>query len=200
MDLLDQYKKAWENQPENEQKVSKTDIYRMTKLRSSSIIKWIFLIGIMEFSLLTSSYFFMDYDYINQQYKELGLENFYILFQVAAYVVIIYFLRKFYLNYKNISVTDNTKGLMNQILKTRRTVKNYVLVNLILAAIVMIILFVKSFYTKIEELTFSKSITIIGIYIIVIIFILFLFWLVYQLLYGILLKKLNKNYRNLSDN
>lgn len=200
MDLLDQYKKAWENQPENEQKVSKTDIYRMTKLRSSSIIKWIFLIGIMEFSLLTSSYFFMDYDYINQQYKELGLENFYILFQVAAYVVIIYFLRKFYLNYKNISVTDNTKGLMNQILKTRRTVKNYVLVNLILAAIVMIVLFVKSFYTKIEELTFSKSITIIGIYIIVIIFILFLFWLVYQLLYGILLKKLNKNYRNLSDN
>ncbi|MCH2033088.1 MAG: hypothetical protein MK202_06140 [Tenacibaculum sp.] len=200
MDLLDQYKKAWENQPENEQKVSKTDIYRMTKLRSSSIIKWIFLIGIMEFSLLTSSYFFMDYDYINQQYKELGLENFYILFQIAAYIVIIYFLRKFYLNYKNISVTDNTKGLMNQILKTRRTVKNYVLVNLILAAIVMIVLFVKSFYTKIEELTFSKSITIIGIYIIVIIFILFLFWLVYQLLYGILLKKLNKNYRNLSDN
>ena len=49
MDLLEKYKKAWDNQPEETNKVSKIDIYKMAHSKSSSIVKWIFIIGVLEF-------------------------------------------------------------------------------------------------------------------------------------------------------
>ena len=47
MDILDNYKKAWENQPEENDRVNEAQIYKMAHSRSSSIVKWIFIIGIL---------------------------------------------------------------------------------------------------------------------------------------------------------
>ena len=46
---LSNYKKAWKNQPEEENKISALEIYKMTQSKSNSIVKWIFIIGLLEF-------------------------------------------------------------------------------------------------------------------------------------------------------
>ena len=43
MDLLDKYKKAWGNQPEETNTVSEVDIYKLAHSKSSSVVKWIFI-------------------------------------------------------------------------------------------------------------------------------------------------------------
>lgn len=60
MDLLDNYKKAWENQPEEITRISTSEIYKMTQSKSSSIVKWIFVIGLLEFAFMILSTFVFD--------------------------------------------------------------------------------------------------------------------------------------------
>lgn len=198
MDVLDNYKKAWENQPEETNKVSKIDIYKMAHSRSSSIVKWIFIIGVLEFVILNSSYFFIDMEKAYLEYKKIGIYEVVYYSQFIIYPVLVYFLVQFYLNFRNISVVENTKTLMQRILKTRKTVKNYVLLNL---GYLLFIIIIGSIATiNNNELINSPKKTfifIIGI-IIVSLFALGIIWLFYQLLYGILLRKLNRNYKELA--
>ncbi|MGB1042564.1 MAG: hypothetical protein ACPGU6_04155 [Tenacibaculum sp.] len=194
---LDKYKKAWDNQPEETNTVSKVDIYKMAHSKSSSIVKWIFIIGILEFIVLNSLYLFVDMDKATKEYEKLGLAEFVIYSQVIAYPILFYFLIKFYLNYRNISVVDSTKTLMSKILKTRKTVKYYVLFNIAYVVIVILSVSIATINTHPEFKTKDITIFIITTIIITTIFLLIL-WGFYQLLYGILLRKLNKNYKELA--
>ncbi len=206
---LDKYKKAWDNQPEETNKVSKVDIYKMAHSKSSSIVKWIFIIGILEFSFwLILNYFTSKSSYM-EVYEKLNLTTFLKITYYIHYVVIITFLYIFYKNYSAISIMDGTKELLKKIFKIRRTVKLYVYYNLItfiiLSIIVNVVIFSDS--NKLKEIFKTGSINIsdssfftimLVTQIIFLIIFLGLFWLFYQLLYGILLKKLNKNYKELS--
>ena len=197
MDVLDNYKKAWDNQPEEKSKFSAIEIYKMAHSRSSSIVKWIFIIGILEFVLLNSLYFFVDMDAAYKEYEKLGLENFMIYSQIAAYIILFYFLWMFYQNYIRISAIDSTKVLMNKILKTRKTVRNYVLFNLGYLALVMLVVSIATINTNFDEISTKQILLVIVSTLIAILLFLGLLWLFYQLLYGILLRKLNKNYKEL---
>ena len=113
------------------------------------------------------------------------------------------------MNYKKISVVENTKGLIKKILKIRNTVKYYVYYNL---AIVFLSSFVlnsvlindtdklmqvmnpDNLSVDINQLI---TITIVSQIIAVLIFMVLL-WLFYKLIYGFLLKKLNRNYKELA--
>jgi hypothetical protein len=198
MDLLDNYKKAWDNQPEDANKVSSLEIYKLAQSKSSSIVKWIFIIGIAEFVSLNSLYFFIDMDEALKTYEKLGLVNFMFYSGILAYVILFYFLAKFYQNYKRISATATTKILMNNILKTRKTVRNYVIFNV--GYIVLVIIVVSMALIRMESGTLkTKQLLITGFLIsIAIVFILGLYWLFYQLLYGILLRKLKRNHKELA--
>jgi hypothetical protein len=198
MDLLENYKKAWDNQPEDPNQVSSIDIYKMAQSRSSSIVKWIFIIGILEFIVLNSLYFFIDLDEAYKEYEALGLEHFIFYSQIAAYLILFYFLGMFYLNYKRISAIESTKTLMKKIIKTRKTVRNYVLFNLSYMALVMIVVTIASIKTNFDDLNNKQILLIIATTLIATLLILGLLWLFYQLLYGILLRKLNKNYKELA--
>ncbi|MGJ8744629.1 hypothetical protein [Polaribacter sp.] len=198
MDLLEKYKKTWENQPEDTHKVTSVEIYKMTQLRSSSIVKWIFIIGILEFVVLNSMYFFLDMEDAYAEYEKIGLINFVYYSQILAYLILFYFLVMFYKNYKSISTIDSTKKLMKKILKTRKTVRNYVLFNLGYIALLMIIVMVAEINFKIEDLNTKQIFLIILLTLVVTLVILGVLWLFYQLLYGILLKKLNRNYKELA--
>lgn len=195
---LEQYKKTWTRQPKEEQKVSRADIYKMTQANSSSIVKWIFIIGIVEFILLNSSYFFFDFNKIMSQYKKLGLGKFIVYSQIVIYIAVLYFLIQFYRNYKRISVTDTTSSLMNKIIKTRKTVRNYVLLNLSYVVIVLIAVTVASLNTIDENISTKKLSIVIVTAILMAVLFLGVFWLFYQLLYGILLRKLKNNYKELA--
>ena len=97
MDLLENYKKAWVNQPEDSEKLSSLEIYKLAHSKSSSIVKWIFIVGILEFVILNSLYFIIDMDDAYDEYKKMGLENFIFYTQIAAYGILLYFLVMFYL-------------------------------------------------------------------------------------------------------
>ena len=205
---LDRYKKAWNNQPEETDTVSKVDIYKMAHSKSSSIVKWIFIIGILEFAFwLVLNIATSNSSYI-EIYEKLNLTTFLNITYYIHYVVIFIFLYIFYKNYSSISITDGTKELLENILKVRKTVKIYVYYNLItfviLSVIVNFIIFsdlgkLKEIF-NIENISIDEGnffvITLIAQIVFLVIF-LILFWLFYQILYGILLKKLNKNYKEL---
>jgi hypothetical protein len=198
MDLLDNYKKAWKNQPEEASKHSTVEIYKLAQSKSSSIVKWIFIIGILEFVILNSLYFFIDMDEAYAEYKKLGLINFIFYSQIVAYTILFYFLVMFYLNYKRISATDSTSNLMKKIIKTRKTVRNYVLFNLAYMSLVMVVATIASIQTNLEDLSNKKILFIVFASLIATLLILGVLYLFYQLLYGFLLKKLNRNYKELA--
>jgi len=208
MDLLEKYKKTWKNQPEDTNKVSSVEIYKMAQSKSSSIVKWIFIIGILEFILWGGINLIMP-ERFYKIYKDLNLMTFVNIFMTLHYVIIIIFLYFFYKNYKRICLIDNTKKLIKNILRVRKTVKFYVYYNIATVFLISIILNINMFSdtTKLTKIMNPNHLSMdinqvitVGIIsqIIALLIILVFLWLFYKLLYGILLKKLNKNYKELS--
>ena len=208
MDLLDKYKKTWSNQPEETNKVSTKDIYKIAHSKSSSIVKWIFIIGILEL-LFWAGINLVVPDSFYKIYEDLNLMPFLNVFMVLHYIVIIAFLVLFYRNYTKISIIDNTKKLIKDILGIRKTVKYYVYYNLATVFLVSIVLNVVMFSdsNRLVEMMNPKdlamdineliTVTIIS-QVIALIIVFALLWLFYRLVYGILLRKLNRNYKELA--
>ena len=124
--------------------------------------------------------------------------NFIFYSQIVAYSILFYFLVMFYLNYKRISATDSAINLMKKIIKTRKTVRNYVLFNLGYMALVIVVVTIASIQTNLEDLNNKKILFIVFASLIATLLILGILCLFYQLLYGLLLKKLNRNYKELA--
>lgn len=208
MEELDLLKKSW-NKTENFPKVSEEKIYAMLHKNSSSAIKWIFIISLIELSFGIIVGLFMSLtrkeDENLKMIKEMGLYQFYQVSSILMYIVIFYFIYQFYLNYKKVSTTDNVKKLMETILQTRKTVRNYIIFNLFFAAIFIGIFFSYGVINGIKKYALDHhrevSITInaLGVtaVIIVVVIITVLLWLFYKLIYGFLLKRLKKNYHEL---
>lgn len=207
MDELEFLKKDWQNKEGELPKLSYDEIYKMIWKKSSSIVKWIFYISIMEFIFwIVLSFLPVDTESLSSQ----STQTFGVLetvLEAVNYAVIIYFIYQFYLNYRKISVTDTSKDLMKNIIKTRRTVMQYVWFNLILFGVLMIVVFLEfvgmnpnsELKATITEADNSTGLwVIVGVLLIAaILFFAFLLWLFYKLLYGILLKQLNENYKDL---
>ncbi|MFN8325045.1 MAG: hypothetical protein U0T80_04730 [Flavobacteriaceae bacterium] len=173
---------------------------------SSSNVKWILIISVLEFLAWASiSLCFNTDDY----FKKLHAESFIPFFKILNainYAVIFWFIYKFYKSYIKISTTTSTKQLMKDILSTRKTVQNYVAYNLSMIAISMVLGFVLAYLynPKFDAIKFQiahdnytmlfKMIGIFGGFLFVFVF---GFWLFYKLLYGILLRKLRRNYNEL---
>ena len=170
-------------------------------------VKWIFIIGFIEFlfwfviNLSIPESFYKVYEDLDL----LGVLN---VFMVLHYIIILIFLFLFYNNYSKISIVDSTKKLIHKILKIRKTVKYYVYYNL--ATVVLISGIVNSaLFSDTDRLmklmnpdnlavSVSQMVTITVVsQIIALIIMLVLLWLFYKLVYGILLKKLNRNYKEL---
>lgn len=208
---LDKYKKAWDNQPEETDKVSKVDIYKMAHSKSSSIVKWIFIIGILELLFWAGlNIFFVGSSY-TEVYEQLHLNNFVKTSVYLHYFVIVIFLYFFYKNYKSISISDTTKVLLQKILKTRKTVKYYVYFNLlyVVFANIFLLCFVFSDLDLLIEYYHSQGIStpdnkqhlLISLIIATVFllgFMVLILWLFYRIIYGVLLRKLNKNYKEIS--
>lgn len=196
---LSHYKKAWKNQPDENNKISQNEIYKMTQSKSTSIVKWIFIIGILEFVVMNSFYFLVDDTSQKEMMETYGMTNVLLVSQIIAYIILFYFLIMFYKNYREISVIENTKSLMTKILKTRKTVRNYVIFNLTYLVFISIMISVGSLRTEYAHFSTKESAMFLVFMVILTGIMVLVFWLFYQLLYGILLRKLNKNYKSLSD-
>jgi hypothetical protein len=207
MKELDLLKKAWQKETHSFQQVTESEIYRMIHKRSSSIVKWILIISIVEvcFWVFTSVVFNTD-DYMKKLHAE-SLNLFFKGLTFVNYAVILIFIYKFYKNYLKISTTTTTKQLMQDILKTRKTVRFYVYYNLSMIVFSFITgLFIAFEYNpSMDALKYKIAhesnhhtlyITIVMMLGFIVVFFA-VFWLFYRLLYGILLRKLHRNYKEL---
>ena len=208
MEELDLLKKHWKKDEDSFEQVSEKQIYKMIHKSSSSIVKWIFIISILEFVLWSVLSFCMKDGEVMRQFDAYHVEHIMTPFMIIGYIGLAYFFFQFYMNYKKISATDNVQKLINTILKTRKKVYQYVWFNIIYAASsAIIVLFIQFNYDQrvIEMIKMSEknnsTILIYGIYIGITILFLALFvgciWVFYRLVYGILLKRLYKNYQEL---
>lgn len=210
MDELDILKKDWQKQEDKFPKLSYNEIYNMILKKSSSIVKWIFIISILEFLLWLGLSFFMKDSESMVKFESYGADNIMIPLTVIGYLILAYFFYRFYMNYRTISATDNAKILMENILKTRRTVKQYVGFNLIYLFVVTfvalgiqmnkdteMVALVEQASANGELLKFYGTFIVITLIVLAIVIAIIL--LFYYLIYGILLKRLNRNYRELKQ-
>ncbi len=196
---LKTYKKVWHEQEHKEQLDSDT-LSKMIHRRSSSIVKWIFYISIIEFVVLTLINVFVKTDW--EELKDLGLYHFIIGISILSYIIPLIFIYLFYKNYKSISVIDNTKGLIQSILKTRRTVKNYIVTILALFAFAILYGFrvalqAPEYENIIQKFGENGQLIAWGIVVFFVLIVLGIILLIYLLIYGILLKHLKANYKDL---
>ena len=208
LDELELLKKDWQNREADLPKLSYEQIYPMMKKKSSSIVKWIFYISIIEFVFWAGINIIFSGPETMQELKDMHIYKVVMLLNVFNYAIILYFIYKFYTNYRKISFTDSSRVMMRTILKVKRTVTQYVWFNLIIFTVSAIIYgYGVLLYTPEGQeivqaaaqdgdstefwaliIITSIALTAVGLFII---------WLFYKLLYGILLKKLRKNYNEL---
>lgn len=213
MDELELLKKDWQTKEGTMPKLSYDEIYSMLWKKSSSIVKWIFIISIIEFVLPHLLYLLpavregMGIDF----YEQLGVKNLMIGISVFNYIVVFYFIFQFYKRYKEISVLESARDLMRRIIRTRRTVKHYIIFALSLFLFTFLAIATAIYLSDGEHL-----ITVLNLddaatklsparlkavisFVFVITGILFtaLIGLIYFLIYGLLIRKLGRNYNEL---
>ena len=208
MDELELLKKDWQKEDSKYPKLTYDEIYKMILKKSSSIVKWIFIISLIEFALWTLVSFGLKDTESMKRFEQYDADMILIPITVLGYIILAYFFYLFFKNYKTISATDTAKNLMENILKTRRTVKYYVAFNLIYLVIAtVVVLFIEfdqdqQLIGKLNEASTNGEVfkfyatMIISIFVVLGIFIALLL-LFYYLIYGLLLKRLNRNYKEL---
>ena len=211
IDELELLKKDWQKREQDLPKLSYDEIYQMIWKKSSSVVRWIFYISIIEFLLPHLLYLLpsfregMNYDFSEQ----LGISNTLLALTILQYSVAIYFIVQFYRRYREISVLDNARNLMNGILRTRRTVKHYVIFALSMV-LVFFGVFIVGMYLD-ENLSETLNLhpentnaspeqlkwIVMGVMAIAGVLFTALMAGIYFLLYGLLTRKLFRNYKEL---
>lgn len=209
MDELEILKRDWKQQEASLPRLSYNEIYKMLWKKSSSIVKWIFIISILELLFWGVLNILLSDGKFWKQMELIHLKEFTVFVYILSYGVTFYFIYRFYRNYRKISSTDDAATLMKNILTTRKTVKYYIAFIIISSALTSLIYsyFTIFHHAATAEVTdpakYSFSITQWLVLTAVLIFVIAVFlgiiWLFYRLIYGILLKRLNKNYKELKD-
>ncbi|PXX24224.1 hypothetical protein C7972_11626 [Arenibacter sp. ARW7G5Y1] len=211
MDELELLKRDWQKKDKQLPQLSFDEIYKMIWKKSSSVVKWIFFISIMEFLVPHLIYLVPSMSKNLAVWKDLGLGNILVISNVVQYSVVLFFIFQFYKRYREISTLDNAKKLMSNILKTRKTVKYYVIFCLSLIFISFIVMAVGIYLNedpmtalgygyKAENINPDKlKTTLVATVVVLGVVVTLVMGCIYFLLYGILLKKLNKNYKELKE-
>ena len=208
MDELDKLKQDWKKNEGNFPKFSEKEIYAMLHKNSTSVVKWIFLISIIEFAFFLALTLLFN-DNADTTKMESYLSGLTItLITILDYAIMVYFFCMFYINYKKITTTDRVKNLMSNILKTRKTVSNYIFVKITFIVILLITLFILYFNNEPEMINTrhiaegkGKVVMVYLVYFVVVAVavaaLATVVWLFYRIVYGFLLKRLKKNYEEL---
>lgn len=210
MDELELLKRDWQKREEQLPRLSYGDIYPMLLKKSSSIVKWILIISLLEFALPHLLYLIPGVSESFDTYEKLGIKRVSTLIWIGSYLVTFYFIYQFYQRYREISTLDNAKKLMQKIIRTRRTVKHYVIFSLSILFLTCIVIMIGIYFNDNLMTAFPAAsdakrnmapekfknlmLMVMGVCSVVIIA---LMGVVYFLLYGLLLKKLTRNYNEL---
>lgn len=195
MDELELLKKDWKNTDTQFKQVSEQEIYNMLHKSSSSSVKWILIVSILEFIILNGLSLITN-DELSNKFAQ--LHPYLTIFEKVNYAIIMGFIFIFYKNYKSISVLNSSKTLLKQILKTRKIVNIYIIWNILIGSYFGVISAIDGFKemgkNSISQIDNSKLVVIIAITMLLVIPFL---WFFYRLLYGKLLNRLKKNLNDL---
>ena len=210
MDELELLKKDWkENKSDDFKNYTEQELFAMTKKRSVSIAKWVFIIALLELGfwfligyLMPSSEDKEYYEVLNNTPLIKGI--LYVLGEFATYLPYVFIGLLLYLNFK-IKREENPKKLMEKILLMKKCIQWYIRIFLGEVVVFFIISMILTFYieyntlkaTELEELYFMIFIMFIPLLMFIFIFALFLRF-IYHLVYGKLLHKLKQNYEELN--
>ena len=210
MDELELLKSKWQTREQEFPVLSFNDIYKMLLKKSSSIVKWIFIISIGEL-LFWLTLALLVPESTQKFIEEMGMDTVFLIINIINYCVSAFFIYLFWKNHKKIQVTDSINKLMENILKTRRTVKYFVIYNV--GTTILLMIGVNIFYylhrdelaAAVQKTTtqydavppevFTKVFflgQIIGGVVMIGLVLIF-----YRIIYGILLKRLQNNYNEL---
>lgn len=209
MDQLDILKEKWNTQNKEYPQVSADSIKKMLAQKSTSIVKWLLIIAIIEFTVMSGlNFLYTTIGEPDATTQEMMHSNFFKVITVIHFIAIFYFIYLFYRNYRNISATQPTRSLMKNIIKTRKTMKWYIWYNIIGGFISGMIgtVYVLNNHPGITELIDSgklaghETLFYVLAFLFMVVFyvvLLGLLYLFYMLIYGILLKRLKNNYEEL---
>lgn len=213
---LDSFKKTWQEQPVQE-KYNYNEILQMLNKKSRNYVKYIFWISVFEFLFFTLIGLFYiiqgkeSNSFINiltklgvQRTSELEntFDNIYLVLKVLSLAITAYFVFKFYQNYKVIKIEENLKKFILQIITFKKTVNAFILINIALLITFTSIFTIFVFYilnTQNVEITNSTLIGFVAGIIISTVFTVIMVWLYYRVVYGIIIKKLDKNLTQLKE-
>jgi len=208
MKELELLKKDWKAKESSFPKLNREALYALIWKRSSSIVKWLYYISIAEFVFWTTLSILTRNAEQKKIIESMRLSNFITVLTAVNYSVLVYFIVLFYNNYKLVSYQSSVKELIQSILKVKKTVSQYVWFNLSMLAVGTLggliggILYGPESETILEmshqrenPLLFWGIIALVVL--VVIALAIGLLLLFYRLLYGILLKKLKNNYKEL---
>mgnify|MGYP003484913609 FL=1 len=108
--------------------------------------------------------------------------------------------------YKKITVEDNTNQLMENIIQTKKVVRQYMLFNVTTFFILCLCISWVTLQNEIfnkglnqHHLSSLQFILTFGVMVLVIAVCTYTFWLIYKLIYGYFLRKLQRNYNELKS-
>ncbi len=213
---LDSFKKTWQEQPV-QPKYDSAEILQMLNRKSRNYVKYIFWISVVEFlffSVLGLFYFFQgdESDSFRKILEKLGAQespelesNFdlaYLAIKVISLLITAYFVLKFYQNYRKIKIEENLKGLIIRIIKFKKTVNAFILISIVILVAFTLVFSAFLFYIlnsqNIQPSNSNLTIVIVGTIVSTVLCVL-LIWLYYRLVYGIIIRKLDKNLKQLKD-
>ncbi len=200
---LDNLKQVWKAQ--QTASFSKEQILAMRQKRSSSIAKWIFYISLAEFIFWIGISLLIPEDKVT--HFSSNTELFLDVITYLNYAIAISFIYIFFRSYQKIKAHQTPKKLLQNVFRMRKMVQYYIiysiaiyLVGALLATIFMIVEQPESF--NVPEAV-QSSFTFWGIMIFAMLaFLGILFaglYFFYRLLYGFLLRRLQKNYNEIKD-
>ncbi len=198
VDELELLKKDWQKQEATLPKLTKADIYPMLLKKSSSITKWILIISIIEFGfwIILNFGVNLDSDKATDIESAIGT-NVEIASMIIHLVAVLLFIGWFYKNYRKIQSTDSPRVLMQNILKTRKTVKYYIWFNIAFLIIGSLVALLLVETNNPEILVVDNLFVAILSYLAVIGVFIGILLLIYRLIYGILLRRLKANYEEI---
>ena len=211
MDELELLKKDWkENKSDDFKNYTEQELFAMTKKRSVSIAKWVFIIALLELGFWFLIGYLMPSSSEDKEYYEALNSSplikgiLYVLGEFATYLPYVFIGLLLYLNFK-IKREENPKKLMEKILLMKKCIQWYIRIFLGEVVVFFIISMILTFYIEyntlegkeLEELYLFAFVMFIPLLMFIFIFALFLRF-IYHLVYGKLLHKLKQNYEELS--
>lgn len=213
---IDNLKKNWQEQ-DVKPKYDNNEILKMLNRKSRNYVKYIFWISIFEFLLFLgiTVYYLFDGGHPNSFINLLtrlgiketpqiqaGYEHLDFFMKILSLFITAFFMIRFYINYKKINIEENLKQLIIRIINFKRTVNIFILTNLALLVVFTLTLAFFIFNTLSQQNIHLNDKTLTGFvfgFVITLMISIILAWLYYRIVYGIILKKLNKNLHQLKE-